>query len=403
MSVSDLTTARYIDLEDTYAAHNYHPIDVVIERAAGAWVWDVEGNKYLDFLASYGAVNQGHNHPRIVQALVEQARTLALTSRAFRNNRFGPFCEKLAALSSYEKVLMMNSGAEAVETAIKAARRWGYREKGIAEDAAEIIVFDGNFHGRTTTIVGFSSDAGTKSGFGPYAPGFVATRFGDLDAVSQAVDRNTCAILVEPIQGEAGVIVPPDGFLRGLRQLCDDQHMLLICDEIQSGLGRTGHFFAHTREGVRADGVTIGKALSGGLYPVAAFLADATLMSVFDPGSHGSTYGGNPLACAVGEAALDVLMDEGLIERAGRLGKYLDERLHAIRAEPIKEIRCAGLWAGVELHPKAGGARGYSEALRREGVLTKETHEHTLRLAPPLVITQDELELGCAALERVLT
>ncbi len=403
MSVSDLTTARYIDLEDTYAAHNYHPIDVVIERAAGAWVWDVEGNKYLDFLASYGAVNQGHNHPRIVQALVEQARTLALTSRAFRNNRFGPFCEKLATLSSYEKVLMMNSGAEAVETAIKAARRWGYREKGIAEDAAEIIVFDGNFHGRTTTIVGFSSDAGTKSGFGPYAPGFVVTRFGDLDAVSQAVDRNTCAILVEPIQGEAGVIVPPDGFLRGLRQLCDDQHMLLICDEIQSGLGRTGHFFAHTREGVRADGVTIGKALSGGLYPVAAFLADDTLMSVFDPGSHGSTYGGNPLACAVGEAALDVLMDEGLIERAGRLGKYLDERLHAIRAEPIKEIRCAGLWAGVELRPKAGGARGYSEALRREGVLTKETHEHTLRLAPPLVITQDELELGCAALERVLT
>ena len=298
---------------------------------------------------------------------------------------------------------MMNSGAEAVETAIKAARRWGYREKGIAEDAAEIIVFDGNFHGRTTTIVGFSSDAGTKSGFGPYAPGFVVTRFGDLDAVSQAVDRNTCAILVEPIQGEAGVIVPPDGFLRGLRQLCDDQHMLLICDEIQSGLGRTGHFFAHTREGVRADGVTIGKALSGGLYPVAAFLADDTLMSVFDPGSHGSTYGGNPLACAVGEAALDVLMDEGLIERAGRLGKYLDERLHAIRAEPIKEIRCAGLWAGVELRPKAGGARGYSEALRREGVLTKETHEHTLRLAPPLVITQDELELGCAALERVLT
>ena len=403
MTVGDLTTQRHIELEHTYAAHNYHPLDVVIARAAGAWVWDVEGNKYLDFLAAYGAVNQGHNHPRIVKALVDQAQTLALTSRAFHNNRFGPFCEKLASLSSYDKVLMMNSGAEAVESAIKAVRRWGYREKGIAEDAAEIIVFAGNFHGRTTTIVGFSSDEGSRFGFGPYAPGFVTIPFGDLSAASEAFTPNTCAVLVEPVLGEAGVIVPPEGFLRGLRQLCDEHHALLICDEIQSGLGRTGRLFAHTREGVRADGVTIGKALSGGLYPISAFLADDAIMNVFEPGSHGSTYGGNPLACAVGEAALDVLMDEGLIERAAELGAYLDERLHAIRSERIREVRCAGLWAGIELHPEAGGARRFSEALRREGILVKETHEHTLRLAPPLVITKDELELACAALDRALT
>ena len=403
MTVTDPRTLRYLELEDSYAAHNYQSLDVVIERAAGVWVWDVEGHKYLDCLASYGALNQGHNHPRIVRALVEQAQTLALTSRAFRNDRFGPFCERLARLSSYEKVLMMNTGAEAVETAVKAARRWGYREKGITEDAAEIIVFDGNFHGRTTTIVSFSSDPGARFGYGPYTPGFTAVRFGDLDEVRHAMTRETCAVLVEPIQGEGGVIVPPDGFLPGLRQLCDDEHVLLICDEIQSGLGRTGHFFAHTREGVRADAVVIGKALSGGLYPVSAFLADDTVMDVFDPGSHGSTYGGNPLACAVAEAALDVLLDENLIERAGQLGEYLGERLHRIRSELVKEIRCVGLWAGVELYPEAGGARRFSEALRGEGVLVKETHEHTLRLAPPLVITKEELELACEKLDRVLT
>ena len=403
MTVTDPRTPRYLELENTYAAHNYRSLDVVIERAAGVWVWDVEGNKYLDFLASYGALNQGHNHPRIVRALVEQAQTLALTSRAFRNNRFGPFCEKLSRLTSYEKVLMMNTGAEAVETAIKAARRWGYREKGIAEDAAEIIVFDGNFHGRTTTIVSFSTDPGTRFGYGPYTPGFVAVGFGDLDGVRHAMTRETCAVLVEPIQGEGGVIVPPNGFLPGLRQLCDDEHVLLICDEIQSGLGRTGHVFAHTREGVRADAVVIGKALSGGLYPVSAFLADDTVMDVFDPGSHGSTYGGNPLACAVAEAALDVLLDEGLIEHAGQLGEYLDERLHAIHSEFVKEIRCVGLWAGIELHPEAGGARRFTDAIRDEGVLVKETHEHTLRLAPPLVITREELELACQKLDRVLT
>ena len=403
MTVTDPRTQRYVELEDTYAAHNYQSLDVVIERAAGVWVWDVEGNKYLDFLASYGALNQGHNHPRIVRALVEQAQALALTSRAFRNSRFGPFCEKLARLSSYEKVLMMNTGAEAVETAIKAARRWGYREKKIAENAAEIIVFDGNFHGRTTTIVSFSSDPGARFGYGPYTPGFRVVRFGDLDEVRHAMTRETCAVLIEPIQGEGGVIVPPDGFLLGLRQLCDDEHVLLICDEIQSGLGRTGHFFAHTREGVRADAVVIGKALSGGLYPVSAFLADDTIMDVFDPGSHGSTYGGNPLACAVAEAALDVLLDENLIERAGQLGEYLDERLNRIQSELVKEIRCVGLWAGIELYPEAGGARRFTDALRGEGVLVRETHEHTLRLAPPLVVTKEELELACDKLDRVLT
>ena len=402
MPVTDPRTLRYLELEGTYAAHNYQSLDVVVERAAGVWVWDVEGKKYLDLLASYGALNQGHNHPRIVQALVEQAQTLSLTSRAFRNNRFGPFCEKLATLSSYEKVLMMNTGAEAVETAIKAARRWGYREKGIAEDAARIIVFDGNFHGRTTTIVSFSTDPGARLGYGPYTPGFIPVPFGDLDGVRRAMTPDTCAVLVEPIQGEGGVIVPPDGFLPGLRQLCDDQQALLICDEIQSGLGRTGHFFAHTREGVRADAVVVGKALSGGLYPVSAFLANDTIMDVFDPGSHGSTYGGNPLACAVAEAALDVLLDENLIERAGQLGEYFGERLHRIGSDLVKEIRCVGLWAGIELHPEAGGAHRITEALRDEGVLVKETHEHTLRLAPPLVITKDELELACEKLDRVL-
>jgi ornithine--oxo-acid transaminase len=402
MTATDLTTQHFVHLEDAYSAHNYHPLDVVIERGEGVWVWDVEGNKYLDFLAAYGAVNQGHNHPRIVAALIEQAQTLALTSRAFRNNRFGPFCEKLSKLSGYEKVLMMNAGAEAVETAIKASRRWGYREKQIAENAAEIIVFGGNFHGRTTTIVSFSDDAGARSGYGPYTPGFVTVPYGDLEATRHALNANTCAIFVEPIQGEGGVILPPAGFLKGLRQLCDENDVLLICDEIQSGLGRTGHFFAHTGDGVRADGVTIGKALSGGLYPVSAFLADDSVMGVFDPGSHGSTFGGNPLACAVAEAALDVLVDEGLIEHAQQLGAFLKTRLESIHSAKIKEIRCAGLWAGIELHPEAGGARQFSEAMRREGVLVKETHEHTLRLAPPLVIQQPELEMAVATLESVL-
>jgi ornithine--oxo-acid transaminase len=395
-------TQSWIDLEGRWSAHNYHPLDVVIERAEGVWVWDVEGRKYLDLLAAYGAVNQGHGHPRIVAALQEQAQRLALTSRAFRNDRFGPLCEKLCRLLGYGKALLMNSGAEAVETAIKAARRWGYRKKGVAGDRAEILVFEGNFHGRTTTIVGFSSDPAVRDGFGPYAPGFRILPYGDAAAVEAAMRPEVVAVLAEPVQGEAGVVVPPAGWLKDVRAICARHGALLLLDEIQSGLGRTGHLLAQERENVRADGVVIGKALSGGLYPVSAFLADDDLMGVFDPGSHGSTYGGNPLACAVAEAALDVLVDEGLAERARELGAHLGKRLSAMRSPHVKEVRCAGLWAGIELHPSAGGARRFSEALKAEGVLVKETHVHTLRLAPPLVITREQLDQALDALVRVL-
>ncbi len=401
--VADSRTPEFIDLEGRYSAHNYHPLDVVIERAEGVWVWDVDGNRYMDFLAAYSAVNQGHNHPRIVAALCEQAGRLALTSRAFRNDQFGPLCRKLSQLTGYDKVLMMNAGAEAVETAIKAARRWGYRVKGVERDKAEIIVFDGNFHGRTTTIVGFSADPDSYGDFGPFTPGFVRVPYGDLDAVRAAINANTVAILVEPIQGEGGVIIPPEDFLPGLRTLCDEHRALLICDEIQAGLGRCGSIFAHRLAGVRADGVTIGKALSGGLYPVSAFLADDAVMGVFDPGSHGSTYGGNPLACAVAGAALDVLTDEKLIERAAELGAHLDARLRALASSPlVKAVRCVGLWAGIDLHESAGGARRFTELLKREGLLAKGTHVHTIRLAPPLVISREELDQACDTLDRVL-
>ena len=402
MAFRTFDTRALIDLEDRYSAHNYHPLDVVIERAEGIWVWDVDGNKYMDFLAAYGAVNQGHNHPRIVDALVKQARRLALTSRAFRNDRFGPFCRKLAELSGYEKVLLMNTGAEAVETAIKAARRWGYMRKGVAEDQARILVFHDNFHGRTTTIVGFSSDPGTRKGFGPFTPGFELLPFGDADAVAAAMGPDVVAVLAEPIQGEAGVLIPPSGFLPRVRELCDESGALLILDEIQSGLGRTGKFLAQEHEGVRADGVVIGKALSGGLYPVSAFLADDDVMGVFDPGSHGSTYGGNPIACAVGEAALDVLVEEKLAEHAAELGTHLMQRLRALSSSHVKEVRGVGLWAGIQLHESAGGARRFTEALKTEGYLCKETHVDTIRLAPPLVITREELDQALDAVERVL-
>ncbi|MHC4974780.1 MAG: ornithine--oxo-acid transaminase [Planctomycetota bacterium] len=395
-------TRSLIDLEDRYSAHNYHPLDVVIERADGIWVWDVDGNKYMDFLAAYGAVNQGHNHPRIVDALVKQAQRLALTSRAFRNDRFGPFCRKLAELSGYDKVLMMNAGAEAVETAIKAARRWGYRKKGVAEDRARILVFADNFHGRTTTIVGFSSDPGTRDGFGPFTPGFQLVPYGDADAVEAAMGPDVVAVLAEPIQGEAGVLIPPRGFLARVHEICKENGALLILDEIQSGLGRTGRFLAQEHEGVRADGIVIGKALSGGLYPVSAFLADDEVMDVFDPGSHGSTYGGNPIACAVGEAALDVLVEEKLAERAAELGAHLMQRLRALSSRHVKEVRGVGLWAGIQLHESAGGARRFTEALKDEGYLCKETHVDTIRLAPPLVITRAELDQAVDAVERVL-
>ena len=347
-------------------------------------------------------MNQGHNHPKIVAALVDQVQRLSLTSRAFRNDRFGPFCEKLSKLSGYDKVLMMNTGAEAVETAVKAARKWGYQVKGIPADQAEILVFDGNFHGRTTTIVGFSTDPDARDGYGPFAPGFKVLPYGDLDAVAAAMSDRVAAILVEPIQGEGGVILPPKGFVAGLRQLCDQHRALLICDEIQSGLGRTGVMFAHTLDGVRADGVTIGKALSGGLYPVSAFLADDAVMQVFQPGQHGSTYGGNPLACAVAEAALDVLVDEDLFGRSKELGAWFLEQVQGLKSPHIKEVRGAGLWLGVELHPEAGGARRFCEELATRGMLCKETHTHTIRFAPPLVIQRAELEWAMEHIAAVL-
>jgi ornithine--oxo-acid transaminase len=394
--------SQWIALEDHWSAHNYHPLDVVIARGEGIWVWDVEGKKYLDFLAAYSALNQGYGHPRIVEALTRQAKELALTSRAFRNDRFGPFCRKLSQLLGYDKTLMMNTGAEAVETAVKACRRWGYRSKGVPAGEAEIIVFDGNFHGRTTTIISFSTDEGARGDFGPYTPGFRVAPYGDVEATRAMVNDRTVAILVEPIQGEGGVVIPPADFLPGLRALCDERKVLLICDEIQSGLGRAGSLLAHTLSGIRADGVTIGKALSGGLYPVSAFLADDAVMDVFDPGSHGSTYGGNPLACAVAEAAMDVLVEERLVEHSARLGVHLEERLRAIEVDFIEEIRVAGLWAGIQFSPSVGGARKISEALQAKGLLCKETHVHTLRLAPPLVIKQEELDMALDILEGVL-
>ena len=393
-----------IALEDRYGARNYHPLDVVLTRGEGVWVWDVEGNKYLDFLASYSAVNQGHCHPTIVDALISQSRRLALTSRAFRNDQLGAFYRELCELTGFAKVLPMNTGAEAVETAIKAARKWAYKVKGVADGHAEILVFDSNFHGRTTTIVGFSSDPQYRDGFGPFTPGFRILPYGDVAAAREAIlgNPNLAAVLIEPIQGEGGIIIPPDGYLRELLELTRESNALLIMDEIQSGLGRTGKMFAYEHEEIRPDIVTIGKALSGGLYPVSAALADEEVMGVFHPGDHGSTYGGNPVAAAVATAALRVLVDEGMIENSAQLGAYALHRLDRLEADHIKEVRGRGLWIGIELHPSAGGARQYCEALKREGLLCKETHEHVIRLAPPLTITKDELDWALERVQRVL-
>lgn len=406
MSTAEIATrtrsAELIELEDRYGAHNYHPLDVVVTRGEGVWVWDVDGNRYMDFLAAYSAVNQGHCHPRIVAALVEQAGRLALTSRAFRNDLLAPFYQELCELTGFPRALPMNTGAEAVETAIKAARRWAYQVKGVPDGQAEILVFEQNFHGRTTTIVGFSSDPGSRQGFGPFTPGFRLLPYGDAAAVAAAIGPNTAAVLVEPIQGEGGIIVPPAGFLRELRRLTREQNVLLICDEIQSGLGRTGKLFAFEHEGIRPDAVVVGKALSGGLYPISALLADDRVMDVFTPGSHGSTYGGNPLAAAVGRAALGVLVEEKLADRSAELGEYLLGRLAGLDSPHVKEIRGKGLWVGIELHAEAGGARRFCEALRDRGLLCKETHEHTIRLAPPLVITREELDWAIGHLTAVL-
>jgi ornithine--oxo-acid transaminase len=398
-----LTSADYVALEERYGAHNYHPLDVVVARAEGVWVWDVEGRRYLDFLAAYSAVNQGHCHPRILKALVEQSCRVALTSRAFRNDQLGPFYKELCELSGFARFLPMNTGAEAVETAIKAARKWGYTLKGIPEGQAEILVFHQNFHGRTTTIVGFSSEEQYREGFGPFTPGFRLLPYGDAGAVEAAMGPQVAAVLVEPIQGEGGIIVPPAGYLRALRDLTRRHRALLVADEIQSGLGRTGKLFAYEHEGIRPDVVIVGKALSGGLYPVSGILADDEVMGVFHPGDHGSTYGGNPVAAAVGRAALRVLVEEGMVENSARLGDYFLERLRAVRSRHVKQVRGKGLWLGIELHPEAGGARRFCEALQREGLLCKETHQHVIRIAPPLTIRREEIDWALERLERVLT
>jgi ornithine--oxo-acid transaminase len=400
---SALTTADYIALEDRYGAHNYHPLNVVVTRAEGVWVWDVEGNKYLDFLAAYSAVNQGHCHPEILKAFVAQAHRVTLSSRAFRNDQLGPFYQQICELSGFDKFLPMNTGAEGVETAIKTARKWAYTVKGIPADKAEILVFENNFHGRTTTIVGFSSDEQYRSGFGPFPAGFRLLPYGDADAVEKAMHENVAAVLVEPIQGEAGIIIPPDGYLKRLREITERHNALLICDEIQSGLGRTGTLFCYEHEGVRPDMVIVGKALSGGFYPVSGILADDRIMSVFKPGDHGSTYGGNSMAAAVGRAALRVLVEEKMVENSAKLGPYFLDRLRAIDSPHVKEVRGKGLWIGIELHREAGGARRFCEALQKQGLLCKETHDNVIRIAPPLTITQQEIDWAMERIEQVLT
>ena len=399
MDTLKLQASDFIKLENDYGAHNYHPLDVVVQRASGCWVWDVEGTKYLDFLAAYSAVNQGHAHPRIRRAMTEQAERVTLTSRAFRNDQLGLLYKEMSDLSGYRRMLPMNSGAEAVETAIKLARKWGYTVKGIPKDKAEILVFSGNFHGRTTTIVSFSDEPQYREGFGPLTPGFTMLPYGDLAAIERAMNPNVAAVLVEPIQGESGIHVPPEGYLRGIQALCKKHRALFVCDEIQSGLGRTGKLFCFEHEGVRPDIVIVGKALSGGFYPVSAILADDDVMLVYKPGDHGSTFGGNPLAAAVAREALRVLMDERLVENSAELGAYFLEKLRGLSSRWIKEVRGRGLWIGLELVPEAGGARRFCEALRDRQLLCKETHVHTIRFAPPLGITREELDW---AYERVV-
>ncbi|BDQ38128.1 ornithine aminotransferase [Pseudodesulfovibrio nedwellii] len=390
---------QYILLEDEFGAQNYKPLDVVIERGEGIWVWDVDGNKYMDCLSAYSAVNQGHCNPKIMGAMFEQAKKLTLTSRAFRNDQLGPLYKELCDLTNSHKVLPMNSGAEAVETAIKAVRKWGYQVKGVPENKAEIIVCRNNFHGRTITIISFSTDPISTTGFGPFTPGFKVVDFGDAAAFEAAINDNTVAFLVEPIQGEAGVIIPPDGYLKDIRRICDEKSIVLIFDEIQTGLGRTGALLAEEHEGVEADLTLIGKALSGGFYPVSAVLSNTEVLGVLKPGEHGSTFGGNPLACAVARAALKVLVEDNLIENAQRMGEYFMEGLRKIKNSKIKEVRGRGLLIGVEFHDNAGGARQYCEKLKEVGLLCKETHETIIRFAPPLVITKADINW---ALERIV-
>jgi ornithine--oxo-acid transaminase len=391
----------FIALERSVTAANYDSLPVVLREAKGVWATDTEGKRYLDMMSAYSAVSLGHGHPRILKAMMEQASKLAVTSRAYHTELLGPFLERLVQITGLDMALPMNTGAEAVETAIKAARRWGYAKKKIARDQAEIIVANNNFHGRTTTIVGFSSDESYREGFGPFSGGFKLAPFGDAGAIEQAITDNTCAVLIEPIQGEAGIVVPPEGYLRDLRAICDRHNVLLMLDEVQSGLGRTGRWFAYQHEGIKPDGLILGKALGGGVYPVSAFVGTHEVMGVFNPGSHGSTFGGNALAARIGLEALAVIEEEHLVERSAEMGGYLQDRLRAMRSNIVKDVRGRGLWVGVEVDANVVSARTVCDALLQNGVLSKDTHGTVLRFAPPLTITRDEIDWGMERIERV--
>jgi ornithine--oxo-acid transaminase len=397
-----MNTRDYIELEDQYGAHNYHPLDVVIERAEGVWVYDVDGKRYLDCLSAYSAVNQGHVHKEILKALVEQAQKVTLTSRAFRNDQLPLLYKELSEMTGYEMSLPMNSGAEAVETAVKLARKWAYHMKKVPRGQAEIITAAGNFHGRTVTIISFSTESLYRDDFGPFTPGFVTVPYGDAAAVERAITPNTAAVMLEPIQGEGGVIIPPAGYLREVAAICRKNHVLLMADEIQTGLGRTGRLFASEHEGVRPDVMIIGKALAGGFYPVSAVLADQAILGLFTPGEHGSTFGGNPLAAAVARAALRVIREEKLAERSAELGEYFIDQLSEIPSPHVREVRGKGLFVGIELKPEAGGARRFCEALKERGILAKETHEHVIRFAPPLVIEKETIDWALPHIRDVL-
>lgn len=397
-----MKTSEFIEIEEKFGAHNYHPLDVVITGGKGVWVTDVEGNKYLDFLSSYSALNQGHVHPKILKALVDQAKKITLTSRAFRNDQLPFFYKELAEMTGYEMSLPMNSGAEAVETALKLARKWGYQVKGIKRHQAEIIVADGNFHGRTISIVSFSSEPHYKDDFGPFTPGFISVPYGDVKAVEKAITKNTAAVMLEPIQGEGGVLIPPAGYLAEVKKICEAHNVLFMADEIQTGLGRTGKLFASMHDGVRPDVTIIGKALGGGFYPVSAVLADKAILGLFTPGEHGSTFGGNPLGAAVARAAMQVIREEKLVENAAAMGEYFMAELRKIKSAHIKEIRGKGLLIGVELIPEAKGARRFCEALKDKGILAKETHDNVIRFAPPLVIDKKTIDWALPRIKEVL-
>ena len=397
-----MDSRRIIEITEQFAAHNYKPLEVVLSKAEGVWVEDVEGNRFLDCLSAYSAVSHGHQHPKIIKALIEQAKKLCVTSRAFHNDEFGPWCQKLAGLCEMEMVLAMNTGAEAVETAIKLARKWGYKVKGVPRGKAKIIACADNFHGRTITVISFSTDELYKQYFGPFTPGFEIVPFGDADALEEAIDENTVAFLVEPIQGEAGVIVPPEGYLKRAREICDKNNVLLMMDEIQTGLGRTGKLFAHEWEQVKPDVLILGKALGGGVLPISAVVSSEKIMRLFVPGEHGSTFGGNPLACHVSSVALDVLLEEKLVEKSQALGDKLRNGLLSLKNEQIKEVRGKGLLLAIELKPGNQTARNICECLEKEGILCKETHESTVRFAPPLIITEEQVDWAMERIRKVL-